>query len=309
MKQSAHIASAPLRRALARDAPGTAALMAHARATRRRDLEKLLTFAVRRRLRRTDEDAAVATPTATPTRAEPHTGTGGPRLQERIRVTDDLLRLRVSRPSGFRYRPGQHVKMGVPGVTRTYSLASAPHEAHLEFFVEVFPGGRLSQRLRELEPGAAMALGDRAKGDLEVDVRYPNQLLVATVTGVAPFVSMLRDHLHRHRANGGRRRFVILHGASLADELGYADELAGLARRHPETLTYVPTVSRPDSPRNAGWTGARGRVETQVETLLGRFDLTRNDTGVIACGNPGMVSNVAGAFRRRGFAVQTEPFD
>ena len=221
------------------------------------------------------------------------------------------MRLILSRPPGFHYQPGQHVKMGLPGVLRTYSLVSAPHEARLEFFVEVFPGGRLSQRLKTARPGTPMALGDRAKGDLHVDTSRPNQLLIATVTGIAPYVSFVRDHVHRtaRPVASGARRFVILHGASFADELGYDQELGALARRHPGFVTYVPTISRPENPRNTGWRGARGRVEAQIEPLLTRLGLTAADTAVFACGNPGMVRNVAEGFRRRGFAVQTEPFD
>lgn len=328
MKQPADITAAPLRRALVRDLPGTGALAAYAAATRRRDLDALLEFTARRRLARavhrgrgtgmTDLSGPDTEPAGEPVELQtgkapevaPSRNSAVPRLLQREQLTPDLLRLIVSRPAGFDYRPGQHVKMGLPGELRTYSLVSAPHEDHLEFFVELFPGGRLSQRLRTAAPGSEMAMGsNRAKGDLSLDRRFPNQLLVATVTGIAPYVSFVRHELQGGARHGSGPRLVILHGASFADELGYADELAEVARRHPWAVTYVPTVSRPESTRNAGWTGARGRVETQLQPLLGRLALTPANTAVFACGNPDMVSNVATDFRRRGFTTYTEPFD
>ena len=309
-----NLADPRLRGPLARDVGGCNAILAHARATRQRDLAALLRFAAGRRLGR-QRDVHVAAPAHAAAAADPaflpkrdlRPDSGG-RLLARSALTDHQLRLMLTRPPGFQYRPGQHVKMGVPGLLRNYSLVSAPHQDHLEFFVELFEGGRLSDQLRTLSPGTAMALGGRARGDLRVDEQRANQLLIATVTGIAPYVSFVRDHLHRVGTRGGRR-FIVLHGASHADELGYADELSRLADRHPQVLVYLPTVSRPESPRNTGWRGAHGRVEAHAGPLTSRLGLTPQDTAVFACGNSGMVRNMAGEFRRRGFTTRTESFD
>jgi NAD(P)H-flavin reductase len=118
---------------------------------------------------------------------------------------------------------------------------------------------------------------------------------------------MLRDH--EHRAPTGPRRFIVLHGASYGNELGYREELTALAERRPETVAYLPTVSRPENARNADWAGARGRVESQVAAAFARFGLTPANTAVFACGHPEMVRNVAGDCRRRGFTAYTEAFD
>lgn len=320
----------------ARESAAVEGLLDRAEQARDGDLSALLK---RIALRRLDRSRPTRHRAQTPSEPEPHSGPrpapqaqperqsrGAPALLERAEVSPDLLRLKVSRPAGFQFAAGQHVKMGLPGLTRTYSLASAPHDAHLEFFLELIPGGRLSERLRHVAPGAAMAVSSRAKGKLHLDGGRPNQLMVATVTGIAPYRSLLRDYLARRMAlrtdrrtasrsgsqTGGRgatTRFVILHGASYFDELAYAEELAELARRHPDTISYIPTVSRPDSPRNRTWQGARGRADTLFPVVLERLGLTPADTAVFACGNPGMVRNVATGARSRGFAVQTEPFD
>lgn len=235
--------------------------------------------------------------------------TGGARdhpiVIERLPVGGNLLRLKLSRPRGFAYRAGQHVKMGLPGLMRTYSLVSAPHEGHLEFFVELYPGGRLSERLRRVAPGDTLALGSAAKGDLRLDDRLPNQLMIATVTGIAPCVSLLRDHLRQPRAP---HRFFVLHGASHADEFGYAAELAALAARNPAGVVYLPSVSRPASPRNRGWQGARGRVESLAGAVIEQFRLAPRDTAVFATGHPGMVRTVSTMLTKLGFTTHTEPF-
>ncbi|MFU8814745.1 MAG: FAD-binding oxidoreductase [Pseudomonadales bacterium] len=242
--------------------------------------------------------------------AAPPADPSPPVLLERRVVTGELLRLKLSRPAGFDYRAGQHVKMGTSEMLRDYSLVSAPHEHLLEFFVELIPGGRLSERLRSVAPGAVMALGSRAKGDLRLDATRTTQFMIATVTGIAPYLSLLRDHLHRAPGQGAAaHRFIILHGASFADELGYLAELTALAQRHPQRIVYLPTVSRPEHPRNRGWSGERGRVETLIDPIIARFRLSPHSTAVFACGNPEMVRNVAAASRKRAFTTYVEPFD
>jgi NAD(P)H-flavin reductase len=229
-------------------------------------------------------------------------------LRRRHALTPNLLQLEIDRPAGFDYRPGQHVKLGVPGLLRRYSLVSAPHQRHLEFFVELYPEGRLSERLRALPEGAVMALGPRARGELAVNARRPILLMMATVTGIAPCVSLLRHHTRRPGAPTPGSRFVVVHGASYPDELGYVDELTALARQHPDRIHYLPTVSRPDEAASAGWRGATGRVESQLAGVIEHFGLTPLNTAALACGNPGMIRNVADALRREGYPVQTEPF-
>lgn len=233
--------------------------------------------------------------------------TPGVTVLSRTSVTGELLILKVARPTRFDYRAGQHVKLGVPGLMRNYSFVSAPHQRDLEFFIELHPGGRLSERLRAIRPGEALVLARRPKGDLRFDPRFPNQLCIGTVTGIAPYLSMLRDHLHG--APPSPRRIVVLHGASYANELGYRTELTGLAARQPQTVAYLPTVSRPSDPRNAGWDGARGRVEGHLDEVLRRFALTPADTAAFTCGHPEMVHNTAMELRRRGFTTATEAFD
>jgi ferredoxin--NADP+ reductase len=86
------------------------------------------------------------------------------------------------------------------------------------------------------------------------------RVLVAAGTGSAPFVSMLRSELRRN-PSADLSRWVLLHGASYPADLGYREELEGMAARH--GLRYFGTVSRPQA--GDGWTGDAGRVEAFFE--------------------------------------------
>jgi NAD(P)H-flavin reductase len=229
----------------------------------------------------------------------------GVAVNERLDITPDLLVFKVPRPLDFTFVPGQSVKVGLAGMTRSYSIVSAPHEPILEFFVELVPGGRMSERLRDLAVGTRITLGE-PKGSFVLDPRYRRHLMVATVTGINPFISMIRDSLHRDDL---QQRFHLLQGASYLNEFGYREELEAIAAAHPERLTYVPTVSRPNDPANAGWTGRQGRVDAIVDSHVEQAGLASGDTMLYLCGHAGMIEGIEQRYRTRGFPVKREDYD
>ena len=247
--------------------------------------------------------AAIATPTdKTPLSGPAPAPTGQPGTVLSIEdVAADVRIIRVGRPPGLQFVAGQYVKLGVPGKRNaSYSLASAPHEAHVEFCVELIPGGRLSPSLFALRAGDAVTLSDAPKGKFLLE-SAPIHLMVATVTGIAPLRSMLRDALHR----GSADEFVVLHGASHQDELPYLDELTALAGSSAH-VTYRPTVSRPTAAQNAGWAQDVGRVDDLACRVSATVDSRR--THVYACGHPEMVRRVRGELGST-FPVSSEVFD
>jgi NAD(P)H-flavin reductase len=129
--------------------------------------------------------------------------------------------------------------------------------------------------------------------------------VVATVTGIAPFVSMLRFALHHGEL---RFRFRVLEGARYQDEFAYRAELEQAAAGQPDLLTYVPSVSRPGQARNRGWTGAVGRVNLVVEEHVERSRLMPESTVVYTCGHPAMIEDVATRLGPRGFTVKEERY-
>jgi ferredoxin-NADP reductase len=210
--------------------------------------------------------------------------------------------LRIGRPAGFTFEAGQHVKAGAPGRgLATFSIASAPHDPHLELAVERREGGRVTPALFALRTGDRVDLAGRAKGRLRLDPGAAHHLMVATVTGIAPLRSMLRDALHR----GTSASFTVLLGASHAVELPFHDELATLASTA-RAVTYVPTVSRAGAPANRSWRGTTGRVDVLARDVAATLDPAT--THVYAVGNAGMVASVRRDLGGAGFAVSTESY-
>ncbi|MBI2872647.1 MAG: ferredoxin--NADP reductase [Chloroflexi bacterium] len=229
------------------------------------------------------------------------------RIVERRDVTPDLWVIRLEPETEFRFQAGQYMTIGLNGLERAYSIVSAPHEPQIELFIELVPppAGNLTPVLHKLAVGESVTMRPRAKGIFTMDDRYPDQVMVATVTGVVPYVSILRDYLYRGRSG---HRFFILQGASYQDEFAYDRELAGLAAAHPDFIAYVPTVSRPQEARNATWGGEKGRVNTIVEKYLRRFGTTRKSTLVYACGHPGMIEDLKARLLPKGWRVKEERF-
>ena len=222
-------------------------------------------------------------------------------------ITEDLLLIWIEKPEGFSFKAGQYCTIGREGIERAYSIVSAPYEEDIELFVELVPppDGALTPLVWELEPGDTLSIRPRAKGLFTFKPGLPKQLLVATVTGVVPYISFIREYLHEGREG---HHFYVLHGASYFDEFTYKDELEGLSHQHPDLITNVPTVSRPDEERNRDWPGETGRVNNIVERYVEQSGLTPEDTIVYACGHPGMIEDVKERMLPRGFRVEEERF-
>jgi ferredoxin--NADP+ reductase len=202
------------------------------------------------------------------------------------------------------FEPGQYMTIGVFADDklwqRPYSVASAPSVAGTEgyeMYVRLVPVIRFTTLLWRLQEGARLRLiGPKGKFMLEPDDARTH-LYVSTGTGLAPFVSMVRETLRQ----GKPRKTVVLHGVSYVSDLGYRDELEGHERDGTYPLRYVPTVSRPMDPRNEGWAGRTGRVEQVVADVCRDLGLRGDRTVVYICGNPDMILNVERALMDRGF--------
>src|SRR6202045_5462406 len=119
-------------------------------------------------------------------------------ILERKDLSEDLWIVRVDPGGPFEFRAGQYATLGVEHegkrIERAYSIVSSPYEESLEFFLELVPQGELTPKLYNLKKGDTMLCRKIAKGRFTLDLRSgrTNHLLLATVTGVAPFVSYVR---------------------------------------------------------------------------------------------------------------------
>lgn len=223
----------------------------------------------------------------------------------RREVTGDLWIMRLRPEDRVSFQPGQYVAVGLPAqdriIERPYSIASAPQDPELEFFLERVPGGELSPQLYDVPVGGRVWVRRQAKGRLVLErgSGRPNHFMVATVTGVAPFVSIVRS-LAADAAAGAEvhYRVALLQAAAVSDELGYREELTGYTRTH-AWFHYVPTVSRPWL--DPDWRFERGRAEDVARKHLDALGFTPADTTAYLCGNPHMVANLKGVLFRAGF--------
>jgi ferredoxin/flavodoxin---NADP+ reductase len=227
-------------------------------------------------------------------------------IVRRADLTADHFKIWLRTAEPFPFVPGQYCTLGSGGVERPYSIVSSPREPLLEIFVERIPPpeGHLTPLLHALRVGDTVTLRPRAKGVFLLRPEFRNHVMVATVTGVAPFVSMLRYWLEDPVDD---RRMYVLEGASFLDELGYDEELRALAAQHPR-IVFVPTCSRPLDPRNADWQGETGRVHTIVERYVAQWGLAPGDTCIYACGHPQMIEDLRGRYTGTGFSFEEERF-
>ena len=227
-------------------------------------------------------------------------------IVRRVDFTPDHFKLWLEPTEPFTFVPGQFCTIGVDGIERPYSIVSSPREPLIELFIELIwpPKGRLTPLLHKLRVGDTVTLRRRAKGKFVLNPEYRRHVMVATATGVAPFVSMLRYALAAPRDNDA---FYVLQGASYADEFGYDAELVALAARH-ANARFVPTCSRPQEPRNAEWRGETGRVNTIVERYVRDWGLQPAETCLYACGNPQMIEDVQARYANTEFQVVSEGF-
>jgi ferredoxin/flavodoxin---NADP+ reductase len=221
-------------------------------------------------------------------------------LIERKNVSDTLavFRFRVAEP--LRFTAGQYttivVKCDGELVERPYSIASSPYERTVEFFIELVPGGVFTPQLWKLGLGATILIRRRVVGHFTLDSSSQRHLMIATVTGVAPFISMLRTrHFDNERGSSKRDQFLIIHGASCSADLGpYRNELEQLCSEG--WLKYVPTISRPWEEPN--WHGEIGRVEDIVRKHADQLGFSSANSVAYACGHPQMVENVKNILTR-----------
>jgi ferredoxin--NADP+ reductase len=202
------------------------------------------------------------------------------------------------------FEAGQYMTIGVLAgeriVQRPYSVASPPAVAGTEgyeFYVRRVQGGTFTPILFDLEVGQRMRMiGPKGKFTLLPDDDRIH-IFISSGTGNAPFVAMMRQLL----IDGRPRRAVFLNGVSYADELGYRDRLEDWVRTGEYPVTFVPTVSRPDDPRNAEWTGRTGRVESILAPVLDELGLTAANSIAYICGNPDMIMSAEATLLGRGY--------
>ena len=185
-------------------------------------------------------------------------------------------------------------------IKRAYSIASSSTDQVVEFYVTLVHSGQLTPRLWELKIGDKIWMGKKAVGMFTLDQIEPdtNVIMIATGTGIAPYMSMLRTNaLHR------KGKIFVMQGASNSWDLGYSSELKLLASMFPG-FDYHPTITEPDK-EPSGWDGDTRFVQDiwvagLAEKTWG-FKPTPENTHIFLCGNPRMVDGMKEVLAIEGF--------
>lgn len=229
--------------------------------------------------------------------------------------TDAYFSFTTTRDDGFRFDNGQFVMIGleVDGkpLMRAYSIASANWEEQLEFFSIKVADGPLTSRLQHIQPGDTILIGRKPTGTLLISDLHPgrNLYLLATGTGLAPFLSVIKDPATYERFE----RVIVTHGVREEQDLAYRQYIENELPRHEllgeeiaAKLRYYPAVSR--EPFNYQGQDHRGRLTDLMDSgrmaeQLGIEPLDPARDRAMVCGSPAMLADFRAILDRRGFRV------
>lgn len=251
--------------------------------------------------------------------------------------TPNLFSFTVSRPDSFKFTAGQFVRLGVnpsqlnyykqlsavadaededeeldealnEDIFRAYSIVSSPFDEILEFFSIVIPDGAFTSQLQHLEVGDELLLNTVPFGFLTL-ARYQKPLpkdlwLLATGTGLAPFLSMLQDL----KTWEDYEHIVLAYSARSAEELAYMDKIESLQEDfgslvdNSAKLIFIPIVTR--EPVEGALTERLPKLllDGTLQARAG-IDLDVDSTHVMLCGNPEMVEDTKETLKSLGLAM------
>ncbi|MBU3719753.1 MAG: ferredoxin--NADP reductase [Burkholderiaceae bacterium] len=223
---------------------------------------------------------------------------------------ESLFSFTTTRRSGLRFRNGHFLMIGleVDGkpLVRAYSVVSPNYEEHLEFLSIKVPDGPLTSRLQGIQVGDSILVSEKSVGTLVLDDLNSGKhlYLFSTGTGLAPFMSIVRDPETYERFE----KVVLIHGVRTVSELAYGDYLRHELPQHEflgdmvrEQLIYYPTVTREAFTHT-------GRLTTAIQSgqLFVDIGLPALDPAVdraMICGSPAMLKETAEMLDARGFKV------
>ncbi|MCZ8318252.1 MAG: ferredoxin--NADP reductase [Lysobacteraceae bacterium] len=224
--------------------------------------------------------------------------------------TDAYFSFTCTRDDGFRFENGQFVMIGLEvngkPLMRAYSIASPNWEENLEFFSIKVQDGPLTSRLQHIRPGDTLLLSRKPTGTLLISDVHPggNLYLLATGTGLAPFLSVIRDPATYERFD----KVIVTHGVRNAGDLAYRDYIERELPKHEylgeqirEKLLYYPVVSREPFKHHGRITDLMASGTMQRDLGLSEID-PATDRAMI-CGSPQMLADFRKLLDERGLVA------
>lgn len=216
------------------------------------------------------------------------------------RWSDRTFSFMTTRPDGFEFKNGEFVMLGLRPegklIPRAYSIVSTNQDDHLEFLSIQVPDGPLTSRLAKVDKGNPIWINTKTTGSLTLDHIQSgrNLYMLATGTGLAPFMSLIR---------GGEvfqefERIILVHTVRKEQGLAYRDELTS---RSGNQFLYVPTVTREPFE-----TTARGADLFRSGELADKLHLPLPEPEqdrVMLCGNPTMNKEMTEFLEQHGWTM------
>ena len=214
--------------------------------------------------------------------------------------TDNLFRIRTERPNTFRFVAGEFVMIGLDNwseklqrnkpIMRAYRMTSGPYDEFLEFYSIKVPGGPLTSKLQHIKVGDELIVGDKPTGTLTLNnIELGGNLwMLATGTGIAPFISILRDPT----------TFDHFKRVHVVWSVRYQEELQAYHKFLQDSKAkYIPTVTR-----GASYPFQNKRItdllnDGKLGIRTGRLD--KDNTKVMICGNMDFNVTIANYFLTR----------
>jgi ferredoxin/flavodoxin---NADP+ reductase len=222
--------------------------------------------------------------------------------------TDRLLTFTMTRPKEYSFAAGQYARLGLADgnivIWRAYSMTSSPQDDTLEFYGILVEGGRFTSQLKDIREGSSILLEKLPFGFMTPD-RFTggdDLWMLATGTGVGPFISLLRDTYVWSRF----KRLILVHCVRHAEELCYTQELDALQAQHAPSegakLEVLRLVTRDDGSQ------APARLHGRITTLLQNGELEKaagvalseEASRIMLCGNPEMIEETRRLLHERG---------
>lgn len=222
---------------------------------------------------------------------------------------DTLFSFKTTRDAGLRFRNGEFIMIGLAQgenkpIMRAYSIASTNYEEHLEFFSIKVQDGALTSKLQHLQKGDEVLIGSKPTGTLVIDDLRDgrNLILIGTGTGLAPFLSIIKDPETYERFE----KVVLFHGVRFVNEVAYHKMLSEDLKSHEylgemisQQLIYYPCVTR-ERYQN------QGRITDLLNTgkLCSDVGLPKLDPKldrVMLCGSPSMLKDTCTILDEKGF--------
>ena len=195
-------------------------------------------------------------------------------VREVEHYTDTLFKFKLDKPADFNFKAGQFTMISVEDAPkRAYSMTSGPEDKFLEFFSIKVPNGPLTSKLQKIQPGDFINVSNKATGTLIIDnlTQGSNLWLLATGTGIAPFISMLSDEKTYDRF----KNITVVWSVRVKEELDAFHEFL-----NDIDIDYIPIVTRDES-----WQGVDERMTSLIKEGSLMEESTPDNDKVMVCGN------------------------